>query len=241
MTFTLALELSISMPVSWLPVAGDYTVRADSAVSASLMPFLGYGGGCIAMNLLGLYLGVMTGKDIFAFLPQSRFPVVACAIIVLSTVTTAFLDLYSACLSTMSVVRKTNAAAAGAGLKRGQNQTRLLIIGFVTVALSACFPMNRYGDFLTTFLTAIGSVFTPVYTVLFLDFLANKTGQGLVNLKNGWKLLAAAFGVAGYQVLSRTGFSAPTIAAIALTAFVWLVLVWLEKTLFIRKKEYVSH
>jgi putative hydroxymethylpyrimidine transporter CytX len=210
MSFALAMELSISMPVSWLPVAGDYSGKAGSAAQAFLMPFIGYGAGSVVMNLLGLYLRLKTGKDIFAFLPQSGFPLIACVIIVLSTITTAFLDLYSAAESSREAVPQ-----------RKPGRSRLLTLGVLTIALSACFPMERYGDFLTAFLTAIGSVFTPVYTVLFLDFLTARRGSS--GLHGRGKLVAAALGIIVYQVLSHTGFAAPTLATMAFTACAWFI------------------
>ncbi|MDR1573746.1 MAG: cytosine permease, partial [Clostridiales Family XIII bacterium] len=92
----LAIELSIAMPVSWLPLIGDYTASAKDPVCATGMPFAGYFAGSTLMYLFGLFIAISAGGDVFAFIAESRFRYLACGVVLLSTLTTAFLDLYSA-------------------------------------------------------------------------------------------------------------------------------------------------
>jgi purine-cytosine permease-like protein len=80
--------------------------------------------------------------------------------------------------------------------------------------------MNRYGDFLTAFLTAIGSVFLPVYAVVFLDFftLKKEDKEDSVRRTHIRKLAVAAAGVICYQILLKTGAPAPTVITLIVTS-----------------------
>jgi putative hydroxymethylpyrimidine transporter CytX len=160
--FTLALELSIAMPVSWLPLVGDYSYHAGDSVCASVMPFAGYFLGSALMYGFGLFIALKTGEDFFALIAASRFQLIACAVVVFSTLTTAFLDLYSAAVSSTRIININN------------RKIPILVIGLFAAVLSAVFPAEKYSGFLTSFLTAIGMVFAPVYAVIFIDFFMKR-------------------------------------------------------------------
>jgi putative hydroxymethylpyrimidine transporter CytX len=197
-----AIELSIAMPVSWLPLIGDYSVTAKSRSCAAAMPFIGYFTCSAMMYAFGLFIGVSTGGDIFAFIAGSRFSYAACAVVVLSTLTTAFLDLYSAAMSSCQIFAFRN------------KRTPIIAIGVFAAFMSAFFPAERYGDFLTGFLTAIGMVFVPVYTALFLDFITGK--YSYKPLANRTKLLVAVAGMAAYRLFSVYAVWIPTLMSIFL-------------------------
>jgi purine-cytosine permease-like protein len=59
------IELSIAMQVSWLPLVGDYSCKANDKVCAALMPFLGYFLGSCFMYIIGLSIAVSSGNNIF--------------------------------------------------------------------------------------------------------------------------------------------------------------------------------
>ncbi|MDR3312380.1 MAG: cytosine permease [Spirochaetaceae bacterium] len=162
MGFLLALELSMAMPISWLPLVGDYACQADNKISAGAMPFAGYFVTSTLMYLFGLYINVNGGGDIFAFIAASSFRLIAGLVVILSTVTTAFLDLYSAAKSARVIVPVKN------------DRLSILIIGLFAVAASVAFPVERYEAFLETFLLAIGRVFLPVYGVVFAHYFYKK-------------------------------------------------------------------
>ena len=67
------------MPVSWLPLVGDYSSEADGKICAAAMPFAGYFMGSVLMYIFGLYIGVTSGGDVFAFIAASRFRLLAAA------------------------------------------------------------------------------------------------------------------------------------------------------------------
>ncbi|MHC6204732.1 SLC5/6 family protein [Breznakiellaceae bacterium SP9] len=210
LSIALAIELSIAMPVSWLPLVGDYSCKADSTISAALMPFAGYFVGSVLMYFMGLFIAVNCGVDIFTFISTSRFAPLACAVILFSTMTTAFLDLYSAVVSLGQFIKPRN------------KRLPLLIAGVVTLGISALFPVERYSDFLTGFLTVIGMVFVPVYALLFLDWVLRSPPT-----KRPFPpgiLIVAAVGMGAYQVFSRYELWIPTLLTMALVCVLYLVL-----------------
>jgi putative hydroxymethylpyrimidine transporter CytX len=214
MSFYLALELSIAMPVSWLPLAGDYSYRAKDPSCAAAMPFAGYFLGSVLMYGFGLFIALKTGGDFFALIAASRFRLIACAVAVCSTLTTAFLDLYSAAVSS---TRFTGGNITVKNLK-----APILVIGVSAAILSAVFPVEGYSGFLTNFLTAIGMVFVPVYAVIFIDFFMkrpeNKSPLG-INLPG---LAAVLGGMAVYALCTRHEWGIPTLLSIAAVAIFYI-------------------
>jgi putative hydroxymethylpyrimidine transporter CytX len=211
MNFTLALELSIAMPVSWLPLAGDYSYRAKDASSASAMPFAGYFLGSVFMYGFGLFIALKTGEDFFALIAASRFRIIACVVVVLSTLTTAFLDLYSAAVSSARIISIKNL------------RTPILVIGLFSCVLSAVFPAEQYSGFLMNFLSVIGMVFVPIYGVIFIDFFMKRhedTSHLGLNLPG---LAAALGGMAVYFFCTKYEWGIPTLLAIAAVVILYIL------------------
>ncbi|MDR2296701.1 MAG: cytosine permease [Clostridiales Family XIII bacterium] len=208
MGMALAIELSVAMPVSWLPLIGDYTVSAEDRVCATLVPFAGYFTGSTLMYLFGLFIARATGGDIFTFVAASRFRYLACGVVLLSTLTTAFLDLYS--------------AAASAGRIAGPKGKRapILAMGLFAALVSTIFPVERYGAFLEQFLTSIGMVFIPVYTILFLDFLMNRPASE--SALRADKLFIALAGMIAYRLFGRFAVGIPTVLCVASVTAVYV-------------------
>jgi putative hydroxymethylpyrimidine transporter CytX len=198
-SMALGIELSIAMPVSWLPLIGDYSCKARSKAAAALLPFAGYFLGSVTMYLLGLFIGISGGGDIFTFMAGSRFKFVACGVVVLSTLTTAFLDLYSAAESSKHLT--------GA---RG-SRSPILVIGIFAGLAAVFFPVERYEAMLEGFLVSIGMVFVPVYTVLCLDFLRRGSGQA-----RSWvKLGICIAGMIVYRLCGAYGVGVPSLMSMA--------------------------
>lgn len=101
------LEWVIIMPLSWLPLVGDYVCRGQSRRTAGLASAVGYAAGSSWMFACGL-LGVMaTGQaDPALWLGACGAGWVAMAVIILSTVTTACLNVHSAVLSFQAVATR---------------------------------------------------------------------------------------------------------------------------------------
>lgn len=159
MSFGAAVELSVAMPLSWLPLISDYTREAEKPVKATAVSAVVYGLISCWMYLIGMGSAIFTGEsDIARIMVKAGLGIVGLLIVVLSTVTTTFLDAYSAGISSESVSAKLSGkwvAVAAA------------VLGTAGAIL---FPMEN----ITDFLYLIGSVFAPMIAIQIADFFLLK-------------------------------------------------------------------
>lgn len=160
MTFGAAVELSVAMPLSWLPVISDYTREAEKPVRATAVSVIVYGLVSCWMYIIGMGAAIFTGEtDIAAIMVKAGLGIAGLLIIIFSTVTTTFLDAYSAGVSFESIFPKWKGKQVGIAVT---------VIGTFAAIL---FPM----DDITDFLYLIGSVFAPMIAVQIADiFLLKK-------------------------------------------------------------------
>ncbi len=155
LSFGAAVELAVAMPLSWLPLISDYTREAKEPVKATAVSAIVYGLVSCWMYIIGMGASLFTGEsDIAQILLKAGLSIAGLLIIVFSTVTTTFLDAYSAGISSESVLAK---------LKGNHAAIAVTIIGTIAAIL---FPM----DDITDFLYLIGSVFAPMIAVQIADF-----------------------------------------------------------------------
>lgn len=151
LSFGAALEISISMPLSWLPVVGDYTAQARDGQKATLVSTITYGLVSCWMFFIGMGAASFAGaSDVGTIMLKAGLGAAGLFIIVFSTVTTTFLDALSAGISLTSI--------GGAG-KEKIFALAAAVLGTVGALL---FPMDN----ITDFLYFIGSVFAPMAGVL---------------------------------------------------------------------------
>ena len=154
LTFGAAVELAVAMPLSWLPLISDYTREAEKPFAATLASTVTYGVVSCWMYLIGMGAAIYTGQsDIAQILLQAGLGVVGLLIVVFSTVTTTFLDAWSAGISAETIAPK---------FKGKQVALIVTVIGTVGAIV---FPM----DDITDFLYLIGSVFAPMIAVQIAD------------------------------------------------------------------------
>ena len=150
MSFAMALELSIAMPLSWLPLISDYTREAEKPATAAAVSALVYGLVSCWMYFIGMGAAILTGEsDIAQIMLHAGLGVAGLGVVILSTVTTTYLDAYSAGVSSESIVRSVSGRSVGIGVT---------VLGAVAASL---YPM----DDITGFLYIIGSVFAPMIAV----------------------------------------------------------------------------
>ena len=100
MTLGAAIELTVAMPLSWLPVISDYTRIAEKPFKATAASCLAYFAASSWMFIIGMGAALYTGQDDIAqILLQAGMGLVGILIVLLSTVTTTFLDAFSAGVS----------------------------------------------------------------------------------------------------------------------------------------------
>lgn len=155
LSFGAAVELAVAMPLSWLPLISDYTREAEKPVKATAVSAIVYGIVSCWMYVIGMGAALFTGEsDIAQILLKAGLSIAGLLIIVFSTVTTTFLDAYSAGISSESIFSKIKGKYAA---------IVVTIIGTVGATL---FPM----DDITDFLYLIGSVFAPMIAIQIADF-----------------------------------------------------------------------
>ena len=164
MSFAMALELSIAMPLSWLPLISDYTREAEKPVAAAAVSALVYGLVSCWMYFIGMGAAILTGEsDIAQIMLHAGLGVAGLGVVILSTVTTTYLDAYSAGVSSESIVRSVSGRTVGIGVTA---------LGAVAASL---YPM----DDITGFLYIIGSVFAPMIAVQIASyFLLHEDAAG---------------------------------------------------------------
>jgi putative hydroxymethylpyrimidine transporter CytX len=100
LSFGAALELAIAMPLSWLPLISDYTSVAAKPLRANVVSVWVYGAASSWMFSIGLVGTLLTGQtDIAGLMRGFGLGFVALLVIILATITTTFLDVYSAGVS----------------------------------------------------------------------------------------------------------------------------------------------
>ena len=157
MSFGAAVELAVAMPLSWLPLISDYTREAKEPVKATAVSAIVYGLVSCWMYVIGMGAAIFTGEsDIAQILLKAGLSIAGLLIIVFSTVTTTFLDAYSAGISSESIVSTIKGKYAAIAVT---------VIGTLGAIL---FPM----DDITDFLYLIGSVFAPMIAIQIADFFS---------------------------------------------------------------------
>jgi putative hydroxymethylpyrimidine transporter CytX len=204
MSVMLGIELSIAMPVSWLPLAGDYSYKADSKTCAVLMPFLGYFLGSCFMYIIGLSIAVSSGNNIFTFIATSKFRYIACCIVLLSTVTTNFVAIYSAAISSTQWVKTKNIRVS------------ILAVGIFTLLVSVFFPVSRFELILEKFLVSITMVFVPIFTIVLYEFFHKK--QKFDKPVNWANIIIVFIGIIGNWIFNKYGVFVPTLMTFLLVS-----------------------
>ena len=185
MTFGAAVELSVAMPLSWLPLISDYTREAKEPVKATAASAIVYGIVSCWMYVIGMGAAIYTGEyDIAQIMLKAGLGAAGLLIIIFSTVTTTFLDAYSAGISSESIVSKWNGKHVAVAVT---------VIG---TAAAIVYPMDN----ITVFLYLIGSVFAPMIAIQIADFfiLRKDHSVSMVNVPN---MAVWVIGFLAYRVL----------------------------------------
>lgn len=159
LSFFAAVELSVAMPLSWLPLISDYTKEAKEPKKASFYSAMSYTFISIWMYVVGMGAAIFTGEsDIAKIMLKAGLGIVALLIVVFSTVTTTFLDVYSAGISAESISRKL------------KSKYIAIIVTVLGVFCAIFLPVYNISDFLYL----IGSVFAPMVAIQISDFFILK-------------------------------------------------------------------
>lgn len=208
LSFGAAVELSAAMPLSWLPLISDYTRSAAKPRAATAASAVVYFLISCWMYLIGMGAAIFTGEsDIAKIMMGAGLGIAALLIIVFSTVTTTYLDVYSAGVSSESISPK---------LKEKPFAIAVSIIGTLLAIFT---PITQYENFLYL----ISSVFAPMIAILISDYfiLKKDSSAKAADLQN---LLIWAAGFVIYrlfmQIETPVGNTLPVMAITSLICII---------------------
>ena len=159
MHFMSAVDLVIAMPISFLPIVADYSRFSKSKKTSFLNTWFGYFLVSSWMYVLGLTAAIVIGERDPAILMVNTLSIIGLAVpalimVVFSTITSNFPDLYSATCSMMNISKKTNP------------KLFMWFIALLTILVALVFPMGQYENYLLF----IGAMFIPLFGVVLTDY-----------------------------------------------------------------------
>lgn len=231
MPFMLGLDLAIAMPISWMPLVSDYTRYAAAPGGGIRGTWWGYFIVSSWMYAVGLVAALATGSDapesmLLQLMGGHGLLLPAVLVVLLSTLTTTFLDIYSNAVSAQSLFPKLG--------------TRGLVLlgGAAGTLIALFFDATKYEGFLLF----IGSAFCPLFGVVLSDYFILKRGRysaedlyrrgryWYTGGVNGRAMAAWAIGFGVYHACARSGFAGgASIPAMGVAAIVYLAISTGEK------------
>jgi putative hydroxymethylpyrimidine transporter CytX len=211
-------EISIAMPISWLPVISDYTKDVEKPVKATVLSAVAYTIASLWMYFIGIEIAnIGASYTIAQAILLANLGTVGIIIVVLSTITTNFMA----------------ANSAGESAKVIYNKLNPKVVGVIVSAMSAVLAISGIMDHYIDFLYLIASVFAPMAAVLLVSFYISKD-----TLKDSrvwyWNMFAWLAGFIVYNVAISLDsiFLGPTLLAIIVSA----VLAYIGDLIFKKKK-----
>ena len=225
MPFMVGLDLVIAMPISWLPLVCDYSRYGKGTKPVFWGTWVGYFIFSSWMYAIGLAAALATQSPtpesmVLELMVGFGLAVPAMIIVLFSTFTTTFLDIYSTAVSALNIWPRL-------GEKPGS-----LTCGVLGTVLALMFPATAYEGFLLF----IGSVFCPLFGVVLSDFFFLRRGKyfetGMDPLKtywysagfNPWAFVAWAAGFGLYHFLQRQTAWGASIPSLLATGVIYLIL-----------------
>jgi len=159
LSFAQGIDLVVAMPISWLPLVADFNRFAKSSRSS----FWGTVSGFAVSNILFYSLGVLLilvlpTSDLIGSIMSIAFGTAGLALLLGDETDNAFADVYSGAISIKNVVPALS--------------TRVLVASIGTVCLAIALTVNLSS--FQGFLYLVGSLFTPLFGVLFADYFLLK-------------------------------------------------------------------
>ena len=188
LSFGQAIELAVAMPLSWLPLISDYTKEAEKPFAATFASSVTYFFVSCWMYIIGMGLAILTSEsDIAKIMTAAGLGKIALVIIILSTVTTTFLDAWSAAISFKTIFEKA------------PEKITAIIVTVIGTLAAVLFPMDN----ITDFLYLIGSIFAPMIAILLADYFILKSDFSEKKLKVS-RVVIWLIGFAVYRLLMLT-------------------------------------
>lgn len=207
-TFGAAVELSVAMPLSWLPLISDYTRNAKKPATATFASSAAYFLASCWMYVIGLGAAIFAGtSDIAEIMLKSGLGIAGLVIIIFSTVTTTFLDAYSAGVSANSISSRLH------------EKPTSICAAILGILLAIFAPVSKTEGFLYL----IGSVFAPMIAIQIVDFFILKKDSSAKSA-NILSLVVWLIGFVIYRLFMRldtiVGYTLPAMLVVGILYFI---------------------
>jgi nucleobase:cation symporter-1, NCS1 family len=156
-SFWTAADIVIALPVSWFPLAADYTRHVRNGRTAFTGTSIGYGFATIAFFMLGVLALAAYGAagfDVIDALLAIPLGAIALLVLILVEVDEAFANIYSTAVSAQNVTPRLD------------RRVLAVVVGVVSTVLAFTINITGYEPFL--FL--IGAVFVPLVGVFVVAY-----------------------------------------------------------------------
>ena len=189
----------IALPISWFPLAADYTRHSRSGRSAFTGASVGYGISTVVMFVLGvLALAAYgaSGMDVIGALLAVPLGLLALLLLVVLELDEAFANIYSTAISAQNVAARVD------------RRVLAVAVGALATLLALLFDITAY----EAFLFLIGAVFVPLVGVFVVAYFLVPRGTWDVSESaraRPWLLLPWAAGFVAYQLTLPTYFTGP--------------------------------
>ena len=213
LSFWNIFEISIAMPISWLPVISDYTKDVEKPVKATAISALAYTVASLWMYFIGIAIVNIGTTSIAQSILLMGLGTPGVIILVFSTVTTNFLATNSAGESAKSIYNRLNPKTVG------------VIVSALSIVIAISGIMNHY----IGFLYLISSVFAPMAAVLLVSFYFDANND---EIRWKWNMFAWLAGFIVYQAAGYFDsiFFGPSLLSIIASALLAYVPVLLKKS-----------
>jgi purine-cytosine permease-like protein len=223
--FWVAVDSTVAVAVSFVPLAADYTRHSRSPRTAFTATLVGYSAAqtaCYVLGLLALLTVARGPDDIYGAFIAIPLGSLAFGVLALRELDQSFANVYSTAVSVQNV------------RPRWDRRVLAVAIGTVTTAFALWFDISNYQDFLLL----LGSVFVPMFAVLVVDFFVFSGGRwdlSVTSPSRWWNLAPWALGFIAYQLInpgslagwssmwqsiaSDAGLTAPSWMSASVTAF----------------------
>ena len=159
LSFWSIFEISIAMPISWLPVISDYTRDVEKPLKATMVSAVAYTVASLWMYFIGIEIAnIGLNYTIAQAILLANLGTIGIIIVVISTITTNFVAANSAGESSKVICNRIDPKIAG------------IFVSAISAVLAISGIMNHYIDFLYL----ISSVFGPMAAVLLVSYYVAK-------------------------------------------------------------------
>lgn len=231
------IDSLVGLSLAWVPLVPDYSRYAEKEKKAAIGTFLAYAGTSMWMFFVGLVCSVATesvNASPVKVMVELNLGKLGLGVVILSGVTTAFLNVFSSGVSAMNI------------LPRAKERVLVIIAGVIGTVIALFFPINNFQGFLML----LGAVFVPLEAIVIVDyFLIRKSFKademdrkgGEYWYKKGIHFSAVLTFIIGFAVYEMAYYlqwkTGSSIVSVCVTGCLYYILAKLEKSRRIKKNE----